>query len=127
MGTGTGDMIRRCREAGLREPEFTARDGFVLTLWRPARRPESMEARILRALKARALSEAQIARVLGHREISGRLDKTIRLLIAERRIEPTLRNKPNSRFRQYRLTAVGIANLGSLGGGRKRRETKQSS
>ncbi len=23
MGTGTGDMIRRCREAGLREPEFS--------------------------------------------------------------------------------------------------------
>jgi ATP-dependent DNA helicase RecG len=34
MGTGTGDMIRRCREAGLREPEFRMADGFTLTLWR---------------------------------------------------------------------------------------------
>ncbi len=35
MGTGTGDMIRRCRDAGLREPEFRLDGGcFVLTLWR---------------------------------------------------------------------------------------------
>ncbi len=36
MGTGTRDMIRLCREAGLREPQFAIRDGFVQTLWRPA-------------------------------------------------------------------------------------------
>jgi ATP-dependent DNA helicase RecG len=32
MGTGTGDMIRLCREAGLPEPIFSYRDGFVLTI-----------------------------------------------------------------------------------------------
>jgi len=37
MGTGTGDMIERCRNAGLPEPEFTLTDGFVVTL---RRRPE---------------------------------------------------------------------------------------
>ncbi|MBI2927888.1 MAG: DUF4062 domain-containing protein [Verrucomicrobia bacterium] len=36
MGTGTRDMIRLCREAGLREPEYAIRDGFVQTLRRPA-------------------------------------------------------------------------------------------
>ena len=36
MGTGTRDMIRLCRSAGLREPEYAIRDGFVQTLWRPA-------------------------------------------------------------------------------------------
>ena len=35
MGTGTRDMIRFCCDAGLREPEFAIRDGFVQTLWRP--------------------------------------------------------------------------------------------
>ncbi|MBI2518562.1 MAG: DUF4062 domain-containing protein [Opitutae bacterium] len=35
MGTGTRDMIRRCREAGLPEPEFTVTDGFVIALRRP--------------------------------------------------------------------------------------------
>jgi ATP-dependent DNA helicase RecG len=28
MGTGTGDMIQRCTEAGLPEPEFAVSDGF---------------------------------------------------------------------------------------------------
>ena len=35
MGTGTGDMIKRCREAGLPEPEFRLDGGcFVLTIRR---------------------------------------------------------------------------------------------
>ena len=34
MGTGIGDMIRRCREAGLPEPTFAVTDGFVATVWR---------------------------------------------------------------------------------------------
>lgn len=38
MGTGTGDMIRRCREAGLKEPEFRVTDGFTLII---PRLPES--------------------------------------------------------------------------------------
>jgi len=34
MGTGTRDMIARCLEAGLSEPEFTLTDGFVTTIRR---------------------------------------------------------------------------------------------
>ena len=34
MGTGTVDMIRRCVEAGLPEPEFAVTDGFVTTVRR---------------------------------------------------------------------------------------------
>ena len=37
MGTGTGDVIKLCREAGLAEPEFTLTDGFVTTI---RRKPE---------------------------------------------------------------------------------------
>ena len=36
IGTGTVDMIRRCAEAGLPEPEFAVTDGFVTTVRRPA-------------------------------------------------------------------------------------------
>ncbi|MCY4648647.1 MAG: DUF4062 domain-containing protein [Gammaproteobacteria bacterium] len=35
MGTGTVDMIRRCAEAGLPEPEFEAGAGFITRIWRP--------------------------------------------------------------------------------------------
>ena len=34
MGTGTVDMIRRCAESGLREPEFEVGAGFLTRLWR---------------------------------------------------------------------------------------------
>jgi predicted HTH transcriptional regulator len=37
MGTGTGDMITRCREAMLPEPQFAQTDGFVVSL---GRRPQ---------------------------------------------------------------------------------------
>ncbi len=35
MGTGTVDMIRRCAEAGLPEPEFDVGSGFALRIWPP--------------------------------------------------------------------------------------------
>ena len=41
MGTGTRDMIRLCRAAGLPEPEFAVRDGFVSTVRRP--KPAAVE------------------------------------------------------------------------------------
>ncbi|MCX6179089.1 MAG: DUF4062 domain-containing protein [Chlorobiales bacterium] len=34
MGTGIGDMISLCRKAGLRAPDFSLTDGFVVTIWR---------------------------------------------------------------------------------------------
>jgi predicted HTH transcriptional regulator len=34
LGTGTADMIRRCREAGLPEPVFSLDDGFRIALGR---------------------------------------------------------------------------------------------
>lgn len=37
VGSGTGDMIRLCREAGLPEPTFSDRDGFMLSIARPGR------------------------------------------------------------------------------------------
>jgi type I restriction enzyme M protein len=77
MGTGTQDMIVRCREAGLREPEFAVRDGFVTTIRRmvaaagsappesrpesqPESQPESLELRVLGLLRGGALSKARI-------------------------------------------------------------------
>ncbi len=37
MGTGTGDIIKRCRDVGLEEPELALRDGFMVTI---RRKPE---------------------------------------------------------------------------------------
>lgn len=47
MGTGTGDMIQRCRHAGLAEPEFTLTDGFVITIRRkPSRAFEAVGGQV---------------------------------------------------------------------------------
>ena len=122
MGTGTGDMIRRCREAGLQEPAFAIRDGFLATIWRqpvasvgaqpetqPESRPESLELRVLGFLRSGAFSKAELSAGLGQKEVSGQLNKVIRLLLAEQSIEFTIPDKPNSRLQKYRLTAKGKA------------------
>ncbi|MDO8803925.1 MAG: hypothetical protein Q7R35_05820 [Elusimicrobiota bacterium] len=103
MGTGTGDMITRCRDAGLAEPEFGLTDGFVVTIRRkpeqafvtvggekrrsraksqpesrPESQPESLEIRVLRQLTAAPLGKA---------ELSARLQSTyFTLSLSEKRI-----------------------------------------
>ena len=44
MGTGTLDMIRRCVGAGLPEPEFAVRGGFVTTIRRAVGRDRAERA-----------------------------------------------------------------------------------
>lgn len=43
MGTGTGDMIRLCRDAGLPEPLFGYRGGFLTTVFRGSVEAESVD------------------------------------------------------------------------------------
>ncbi len=132
MGTGTGDMIERCKNVGLAEPEFSLTDGFVTTIRRkpgrafevvggiaqpesrPESQPESLEIRILRHLTASPLSKAELSARLGQKEISGQLNKVIRVLLGDQTIEYTLPDKPNSRLQKYRLTAKGNALLATI-------------
>jgi len=151
---GTGDMIRRCREAGLAEPGFAVSDGFVTTIWRkvgetavqpksrpatgevtgevagevagevttiqPESQPESLALRVLAMLADEPLSKAQVSSRLGHKEISGQLNKVMRLLLVEDNLEYTLPNKPSSRLQKYRLTDKGNALLADLRKGKTR-------
>ena len=56
----------------------------------PESRPESLESKVLSLLTAGPVSKAELSRNLGQKEISGQLNKVVRLLIADRRIEYTL-------------------------------------
>ena len=141
MGTGTLDMIRRCVEDGLPEPEFAVTDGFVATVRRPVlavrlsggplevsadltvskvqpesrpeSQPESLEAKVLNLLAAGAMSKAELSRNLGQKKISGQLNKVVRLLMVDQRIAYTLPEKPRSRLQKYRLTDKGREAAGS--------------
>jgi len=132
-------MITHCRHAGLVEPEFTLTDGFVITLRRkpelafaavggqvtgqvagevepqpesqPESRPESLEVRVLRLLTAFPLGKTELSAGLGQKEISGQLNKVIRVLLGDQTIEYTIPDKPNSRMQRYRVTAKGQAIL----------------
>jgi ATP-dependent DNA helicase RecG len=140
MGTGILDMIRRCRKAGLTEPEIRLDGGsFVLTIRRKKPEPETKSA------SGRAQDKAHEAQVtppvtppvavavlirligstgpLGNSEILGNLGLSDRTHLRERYIDPaladglverTIPEKPTSRLQKYRLTEKGRAVLEEL-------------
>ncbi len=131
MGTGTGDMIERCRKAGLPSPEFALTDGFVTTV---RRRPE---------LAYRTVA----AGGGGAGEVTGEVQRVMLVLVGEMKrteiqsalrlrhedyfreayltpalrsgiVEMTIPGRPRSSRQKYRLTATGRgfgAKLGARG------------
>ena len=120
-GTGTVDMLERCRMADMRQPEFRIDSGFfILTVWRKriaaaegqaepgvVSQPESLKDRVLGLLIASSRGNAEFSLSLGHKEVSGQLNKVIRELSTEQKIEMTIPEKPNSRLQKYRVTEKG--------------------
>jgi predicted HTH transcriptional regulator len=64
---------------------------------------ESLTDRILLLLQNNPLGKTELANAVGHRTVSGQLNKSIRALLAQNRIEMTLPNTPKSRLQKYRL------------------------
>jgi len=131
MGTGTGDMIERCRKAGLPEPEFKLTDGFVITLRRiperafeivgdqavpPVTPPVTPPVAVLVRLLGQtgALGNADIRRHLGLKDRTHLRERYLDPALADGLVEPTIPDKPQSRLQQYRLTAKGADVLAAL-------------
>ncbi len=127
MGTGTLDMIRRCRDAGLPEPEFTDSSGFKTTIWRakppnqikvqPESLPRDIRSRVLNLLADGRLSRSELSTKLGQKKPTGHLYNVVRNLLDDQMIEYTLPDKPRSRGQQYQLTDKGRTELSKLKSG----------
>jgi predicted HTH transcriptional regulator len=125
MGTGTGDMIKRCRDFGLDEPEFALTDGFVVTI---RRKPE------LAFESVGGLTGEVTGEVAG--EVTGEVQRLLKVLVGEMKrteiqealalrhedyfreaylipaltagmIEMTIPGKPTSSKQKYRVTEKG--------------------
>ena len=75
----------------------------------PESQPESLAVRVLQQLADGPMSKADLSGRLGQKQISGQLNKVIRLLVADESIGYTIPEKPRSRLQMYRLTDKGWA------------------
>ena len=129
MGTGTGDMIRRCRDTGLPEPEFALTDGFVTIIRRQAgefsAQPELNESTGEVAGEVTGEVTGEVVRVI--LVMHGEMKRTEIQQILQLKhedyfreaylipamdagyVEMTIPDKPTSRMQRYRLTESGRA------------------
>lgn len=68
----------------------------------------NLAAKILIFLNEQELGKADIAYRLGHKSVSGELNKQVKNLLEQQLIERTLPDKPTSSKQKYRLTQAGI-------------------
>ena len=81
-----------------------------LPVRRPARRTDrSLERRVVALLADGPMSKSAIARNLGHRSVSGGLNRVIRRLRRGGFVEYTLPERPNSSRQEYWLSKIGRA------------------
>jgi len=125
-GSGTVDMVNRCKKAGMRKPEFMIDGGFfILRIWRKQTKKgqpesgtssvlvqyESLNGRILALLKKEPLPVSVLSKQLGQKRVSGQLKIVLKKLISDSLVEFTIPDKPNSSLQKYRLTKKGVAYL----------------
>jgi len=116
MGTGTGDMIARCVEAGLPEPQFRLDGGcFVLTLYRPATsgvtqqvtQQVSQQVSQLLALVRGEMTRAELMAAVGLKDRVSFSRNYLDPALADAWLEMTQPDSPKSPTQKYRLTPKG--------------------
>lgn len=85
-----------------------------LELWLESRLKSNLAAKVVIYLSEQALGKAEIAKRLGHKSISGELNKQIKNLLDQQLIEWTIPDKPTSSKQKYRLTQAGRQLLQNL-------------
>lgn len=124
LGTGTRDMIRLCKKAGLPEPEFAQEGNFKLVFrrkehvhrtsteqvqgkYRASTGQVSQETQKLVNVINGEMKRSEIQTLLGLRHRDYFVDQFLKPAIEAGFIEMTIPDKPQSSKQKYRLTGAG--------------------
>ena len=91
-----------------KRPNGQVEDQAAGEVWpQPESQPESLEMRVLSLLSNGPMAKSALSAGLEQKKVSGQLNIVIRLLLANKTIEYTIPEKPNSRLQKYTLTKKG--------------------
>ncbi|MCA1758943.1 MAG: transcriptional regulator, partial [Bacteroidales bacterium] len=111
LGTGIPDMINRCIEAGLAEPEFFQEDSFKVILWRKLEKIEQLTEQVNRLILVMeelpfSLNELMLKLELKHRPTF--MYNYLKPALENNWMEMTNPETPNNPNQRYRLTKQGM-------------------
>jgi ATP-dependent DNA helicase RecG len=120
MGTGTREIVKLCKEEGLKEPEFIQEEMFRTVIWRKIRSEQvttevttevtmevTTEVRKLLLIFVDEMTRKELQKKLELRNDEHFRKAYIVPALEDGLIEYTIPDKPNSRLQKYRLTEKG--------------------
>ena len=119
MGTGTEDMVKCCKEMGLKLPVFTQDTEFKTILYKNSQEPISDTTQVgvqvgvqvnklLQNISNEEFTTIELQTLLGLKQRHVAFTNYIQPALKLGLIEMTIPDKPNSRLQKYRLTKEGI-------------------